>query len=628
MKKNTTKPAYLKKAFQLFSDYFINSDQKLTAWLLLGGLLLSILALVGLTAALSWGFLGFWAALTAKELGGFLFYSGLIALNSAAIVGMSTLMSFLTETLSIQWRSWLTTKFVNKYLFGEKNYLDLARGSPHLDNPDQRIQENIDDFVDRSLSLGTDFLRSTLTLVTFIGTLWVVGGSLPLVLFGATIIIPGYLVWGSLLVALVNSGITHMLGKSLATMNQKEERLEAKFRKDLEFVHNESENIALETGEKYHQKKLEKDLEQISQNAFQKLWVKLKVSAFQMSYNYLSNILPYIFAAPAYFSGLIDFGQAMQIGVAFSEVSNSLNWFVNSYTTLKKYQTSIERIIELEEELNLENCEMNKKNIHIHQSKSNVLIIKNLSIAYPRSANPNFIMRHLNLEFKPGENTLIKAPSGFGKSTLFKAIRDTWGHGKGEISIPQHQKTYFLPQKPLIPHDSLKAILAYPDADDTYSDEEYEAALLAVGGNMERFIPELDKIDTWSKRLSLGQQQRISFARALLKKPDWLFLDEATASLDEESENQLYTLLKDKLPKTTVISIAHRSTVMKFHQRVVQLEIPTEKSQSKATQPHEEFMDIPTTAIESLTRRTKRQQVSGTQLICPDEGNRLPTPTF
>ncbi|VEB34579.1 ABC transporter [Legionella sainthelensi] len=580
MKKKSKKTSYLNKAFQLFSDYFIRSDQKLTAWFLLGGMMLCIITLVGLAASLPWGFLGFWAALTAKELTGFLFYSGIIALTSAAIVGVGTLMDYLTTTLAIQWRSWLTTKFINKYLFGKKNYLDLARVSSHIDNPDQRIQDNIDNFVDRTLSLGTDFLRSSLTLIAFIGTLWILGSSLPIVVFGATIVIPGYLVWTSLFVALVNSVITHMLGKSLATMNQKEERLEAKFRKDLEFVHNESENIALEAGEQYHQKRLVNDLEQISQNAFQKLWVKLKVSAFQTSYNYIAEILPYFFTAPAYFTGLINFNQIMQVGVAFSEVSKALNWFVDSYTSLKKYQTSIERIIELEEELDSESSKVSQKDIRIHNAQSNALIIKNLNIAYPRHANPGYIMRHLNLEFKPGENTLIKAPSGFGKSTFFKAIRNTWKHGEGEISIPQQQKTYFLPQKPLIPYDSLRAILAYPDPAKTYTEEEYKAALLAVGGKMDRFVPELDKKDTWSKRLSLGQQQRISFARALLKKPDWLFLDEATASLDEESEDQLYSLLKEKLPNTTVISIAHRSTVMKFHQRVVQFEAPTEETRS------------------------------------------------
>ncbi|CAM2813026.1 ABC transporter [Legionella steigerwaltii] len=571
--------SYRKKAFQLFSDYFINSDQKLTAWLLLGGIVFCILAIVALTACLPWGFLGFWAALTAKELTGFFFYSGLIALTSAVIVGMSTLMDYLTDTLSIKWRSWLSSKYINKYLFGKKNYLDLARVSPHIDNPDQRIQGNIKHFVEHTLSLSTEFLRSTLTLVTFIGTLWVIGGTLTIVVFGVNFIIPGYLVWASLGVALVNAVITHMLGKSLTTINQKEDLLEAKFRKDLEFVHNESENIALECGEPYHQKVLENDLEQVSQNAFQKMWVDLKVSAFQMSNSYLADILPYLFAAPAYFSGLIDFGQLVQIGASFNEVSNALNWFVNSYTSLKKYQTSIQRIVDLEEELENEGDEISPKNIHVHESHESTLTVKNLSIAYPRASSSGYIIRNLNLEIKPGENTLLTAPSGAGKSTFFKAARNTWAYGTGEIRIPQHQKTYFLPQEPIIPQDSLKAVLAYPDLTNTYTDEQYIAVLFAVGGKMEQFIPELEKEDTWSKRLSRGQKQRISFARALLKKPDWLFLDEATASLDEPSEDFLYRLLKEKLPNTTVVSIAHRATVMKFHPNVVSFETQAEMTQ-------------------------------------------------
>ncbi|KTD68515.1 MULTISPECIES: ABC transporter ATP-binding protein/permease [Legionella] len=572
-----------KKAFQLFSDYFINSDQKLTAWLLLGGIFLSIIAIVAITAFLPWGFLGFWAALTAKELTGFLFYSGAIALTSAVIIGMSSLMDYLTDTLSIKWRSWLTSKYINKYLFGKKNYLDLARVAPHIDNPEQRIQKNIKGFVDHTLSLSTEFFRSTLSLAIFIGTLWVIGGTLTIVVFGANLVIPGYLVWASLGVALINSVITHMLGKSLTAINQKEDLLEAKLRKDLEFIHNESENIALEGGEHYHQKILENDIEQVSQNAFQKMWVNLKVSAFQMCNSYLADILPYLFAAPAYFSGLIDFGQIAQIGMSFNEVNKAFNWFVDSYTELQKYQSSIERIAQLEEELDNERREINPKNIHIHESQTTTLAVKNLTLAYPRASKPGHMMRNLNLEFKPGENTLIKAPSGFGKSTFFKAARRTWGYGTGEISIPQHQKTYFLPQKPLIPHDTLKAILAYPDPVSTYVDDQYKAVLCAVGGKMEQFIAELDQEDAWSTRLSLGQQQRISFARALLKKPDWLFLDEATASLDEESEAHLYRLLKEKLPHTTVISIAHRSTVMKFHQRVVSFEPSSEEIQQQSS---------------------------------------------
>ncbi|KTD77171.1 ABC transporter ATP-binding protein/permease [Legionella waltersii] len=573
MSEKEDKPSYLKKAGQLFFDYFFQSDEKLKAWLLLIGTLLSIVGMVALFALMPWCFLGFWAALETKALTTFLFYISACALNFAAIVGINSLKDYLSQTLALKWRTWLTIKFIDKYLFGDKNYLELARLNPEIDNPAQRIQENIKTFVDNFISLSTDFIRSTLSFVVFVSTLWIVGGTLSFVLLGLNIVIPGYLVWASLLFALGASLITKLLGTSLNSLNQKEESLEAQFRKDIEIISAESENIALEKGEPYHKTVLEKDINTISENSLQKIGVSLKVNGFQSLYTNLVQIAPYILTAPLYFMELIQLPQIMQIGNAFNEVSSALNWFINSYEYIKKFQASTLRIMELENALNPDNSVQKEKEIRVQASNSNSIKVKELHVTYPqKSESTAYMVRALNIEFKPQENTLLKAPSGFGKSTLFKTIRKTWTYGNGQIEIPEGQSTYFLPQKPLILQDSLKAVLAYPNPVDTYADNEYKEVLAAIGGNMEGFIPELDHLDNWSKRLSLGQQQRISFARALLKKPDWLFLDEATASLDEESECYLYQLLKEKLPNTTIISIAHRSTVNKFHQRIIQLD--------------------------------------------------------
>ncbi|KTC89269.1 ABC transporter ATP-binding protein/permease [Legionella cincinnatiensis] len=572
----TKKSSYLKKALQLFNDYFIHSDQKLIAWSFFIGIILCEISLFALGSLfIPWCFMGLWTAWMAKELSALLFYCGIVVLTSAVIVAVTTLKDYLAETLSIKWRVWLSSKYINKYLFGEKNYLNLSRETLHVDDPEQRIQENFKNFIRLTLSLSTGFIRSSIALPVLITLLWVVGGSVTLMILGTNIFIPGYLVWLSLLAAVIPMIITPMLGKSLPALNQQNESAEAQFRKDLEFVHNDAENIALEAGEKYHKNILDHDLEKISQNAFQRLWVNLKLNAFQLAYTHISWLFPYLFTAPVYFAGFIELAQFTQINFAISEISTALSWFFNSHSLFKEYQTSVERITELEEAFDKESSDVSKKNIHIKENHSERLTVKNLTIDYPNSSSTQHIMNNLNLEFKPGENILIKAPSGYGKSTLFKTIGGIWRYGTGEISIPPHQKTYFLPQKPSIPHDSLKAVLAYPELSNAYTDREYEEVLSAVGGNMHQFISELDKKDTWSKRLSLGQQERISFARALLKKPDWLFLDEATASLDEESEKQLYSLLKKKLPKTTVISIAHRSTVMEFHDRILTLHNPS-----------------------------------------------------
>jgi len=218
-----------------------------------------------------------------------------------------------------------------------------------------------------------------------------------------------------------------------------------------------------------------------------------------------------------------------------------------------------------------------KKGIIVRENNAlDAFCVKKLNIAYPSSTG--FIMRGLNLQLNRFENTLIKGPSGLGKSTLFKVMAGTWKYGDGEITVPNCRSVCFLPQRPSLPNDTLRAVLAYPETVDTYPKEQCIRVLRAVGA-LDKFINELDTKADWSKRLSGGQQQRISFARALLKKPDWLFLDEATASLDTNSETHLYSLLKKELVGTTFVSIAHRPTVDVFHKRIVTLDAVDEKGE-------------------------------------------------
>ena len=267
----------------------------------------------------------------------------------------------------------------------------------------------------------------------------------------------------------------------------------------------------------------------------------------------------------------------MEIGALFGQVLFSLSWFSNSYEDIADYKASVLRVDELDNAMLKGPRITTSKSIFVHEGKTNELSIRKLNITAPSSTK--YMIRELNLTFTPGENTLIKGRSGLGKSTLFKVMAGAWPYGDGDVSVPNHHQMCFLPQKPSIRNDTLKAILAYPEPVDTYTDEQYEAVLHAVGGEknyMDKFIGELNTKKAWSKCLSGGEQQRISFARALLKKPDWLFLDESTAALDEESEECMYRLVEKQLKDTTFISIGHRSTIKKFHRRIVTLDADEE----------------------------------------------------
>lgn len=609
---------YLGKAFEYFMDYFFYSEQRWSAWLLFVGLILSVAGMVGVMTAWSWWTAGFWAAITAKDMALFLSSMAVFAGIAVAFVGINTLIDYLTNTLTNNWRTWLTMKIKDNYLKVSKedreknNYLDLPRQEKPIDNTDQRIQEDINNFVRSTINLSVNFFKSTLSLGMFIGTLWIIGGALSFSLFGVAIVIPGYLVWLAILISTLASVITHYLSDPLAKLNAKEQRLEANFRKDLGIVDKESESIALEHGEQYYDNVLTQDINANYQNTYEQINVKTTVGAFTNFYRFTSYILPQVLAAPLYFNGLIELGQLMQIGIAFGEVNSALNWFIDSYETLANYKASVRRLIVLENALEKGGVNSTPKSIVIKENENGDLCIENLNIAYPTSTQR--MLSALNLTLSQGENAVIKAPSGFGKSTIFKTISGTWQYGDGVIQLPSQSTLCFLPQEPTIRDDTLRAILAYPSQPSTYSDEQYHDALRAVGGKMDECIAKLDDENVdWPRTLSRGQKQRIAFARALLINPDWLFLDEATASLDTEGELHVYALLKEKLKNTTFISIAHRDTVDQFHDRMVNL--GPVKTVAKHNQPSR--VDRPPVAIHQVA-------VNDDEIVYDKQLNRSP----
>ncbi|MBA2709813.1 MAG: ABC transporter ATP-binding protein/permease [Tatlockia sp.] len=570
--KPESKPFPWRKAFDLGKDYFFNSDEKWIAWLLLIGIVVCVVAIVALTATFAWWSAGFWALLTAKAaIGPILVSLGYLALQITAMVSAYVIKSYLIGKLSVLWRDWLTTKLIKQLFSSPNNYLDLHRFSKKIENLSQRIQEDVKNFVELTLNLSADLLKSVLSFGTFVGTLWVVGGALAI---GLNFVIPGYLVWVALIVAVIASVMTYYIGRSLAETNKNKEKAEAEFRDELSILTNEAENIAVESAENYHEKIIEENLKKIKEKTNEKLKTETKLNAFQNFLSNISSILPVILSLPLYFAGLIDLGSIMQVSMSFFEVSNSLSWFSNTYQNLSEYQSSIERITEIQEAFEEEGLDANPKSILRREKDKEDIKLKNLTIMKPQAESTDVIIQNLNLSFKKGENVLLKGENGTGKSTIFKVIRGTWKYGEGKVTVPVNERLCFLPQMPTIPKNStLKGILAFPRPVEDFSEEEYLDAFNAIkdAGGMAKFIPDLHREEkkNWGSFLSGGQKQLISIARAILQKPDRLFLDEATAAMDNKTEDMAYRALKEKLPETTLVSIAHRSSVKKFHSRIV-----------------------------------------------------------
>ncbi|MGC1182823.1 ABC transporter ATP-binding protein/permease [Legionella sp.] len=568
-----SEPSYFKRSLHFLSDYFLKSNDKWKAWALFGGCVFSTFAMMGLGFVLGWWcFPYIFAAFIAKDTAILLMGLGAGLLISGMMAGVNYLTNFLKNELYVNWRSWLTKKMINQYLNNKSNYLEISRIYSDIDNPEQRIQEDIDKIVESFLELSLGFIHNFSNLIIYTVLLSLAGGSLSFMLFGGTIIIPGFLVLVALGVGSVTSLIGYFINKSLRESTNKETIAQSNLRSDLQQIKIFSEEIAIEHAEKYYQQRLEKEVDELNIKTRNRLFIQNETASFNVFNGILQAIIPIFAAAPLYFADLITLDVFYSTGYYFSMITSSLNWFINSFEIINKFQTSLGRVITLQQTLDKNNENKSTKRIvHTIELENNNLIVKNLNLNLHGSNE--LVIKGLNLRFTSGVHTLIQAPSGTGKSSLFKAIAGTWLSGEGEIIIPKSlEAVYFLPQNPTLPNDTLRKVLAYPDANSSYSDNELISALKAV--NMETLAEKLDKEIGFK---SLGEKQRIAFARVLLRKPDWIFLDEATASLDEHVEEQVYCRLKELLPKTTIISIAHRSTVKRHHGNVLFFDVNDRK---------------------------------------------------
>lgn len=563
-KPTSSEPSYFKRSLRFLFDYFKHSENKKKAWLLLVGSTLSVLVVSGLGFAIGGWFLPFvYAAFMAKDFALLLMGMGAGLLIAGGMAGFSYLANYLKNKLYVDWRSWLTKKIINKYLKGKTNYLEISRNHTDLDNPEQRIQEDVDKVVESFLALTLGFIENVVNLTIYLVLLGITGGALSFVLGGVSLVIPGYLVLVALLAGVTTSLIGYFISKPLKKLTNEETKKQSDLRADLHQLKNSAEEIAIEHAESYYQNRLENGVDELNKKTKKRLSLQNGTTAFNLFSNVVQLIVPVLAAVPLFFSNLITLDAFYATSYYFTMVTFSINWFINSFELINKFKTSLGRILALQKVLEKNSgAEATKISRKVDCDNEN-LVVKTLDL-HLHNGN-KLVIKGLDLKFTRGVHTLIQAPSGTGKSSLFKAIAGTWLSGEGEIIIPNSlESIYFLPQKPTLPDDTLRKVLAYPDAHCPYSDDELIATLKAV--NMDALITKLDEKVGFK---SLGEQQRIAFARVLLRKPDWVFLDEATASLDEETEEQVYCRIKELLPKTTIISIAHRSTVKRYHDNVL-----------------------------------------------------------
>jgi len=487
-----------------------------------------------------------------------LVFSGL----AAGFIVIYVSRSIVSPYLRLRWRRWLTRQYLAHWLDGRGYYrIELQRT---VDNADQRIAEDLRQLGEFTMTLLLGILQAVATLISFLFILWTLSGPLSLAPIGIDVTIPGYMAWVCLIYAIVGTFLANLVGRRLIPLNFQKQRYEANFRFALVRVRENAEGIALYRGEEREAETLNARFADVFANGWQVLFTQAQLAFYQVSYNQLAIIFPYVVTAPRFFAGAITFGVMTQTASAFGQVQTALSFFIENYTYLAELRAVMDRLKGLQA---ASDAKPDTAIEVVPEAGRTDLGATGLTLGLP---NGQALLSDSTFVLPRGRSTLITGVSGSGKSTLFRALAGIWPFGQGQVRVPAGARVLFLPQKPYIPIGTLRDAVKYPDENSKATDAEIVAALEAV--KLGQLAGRLDEVAHWTNILSGGEQQRVAAARALVFKPDWLFLDEATASLDEAMETAVYDALKQGLPAATMVSIGHRPSLRKWHDRQVVLQ--------------------------------------------------------
>jgi putative ATP-binding cassette transporter len=546
-------------AWGLFSPYW-RSEDRLRAWSLLAVIIVIDLSRTYVVVATSYWQRDYWDALANHDIAAFWGLIKVFLLIIVATTVLSTARIWFFQALEMRWRAWMTDVFINRWL-DNNAYYRIARAGD-IDNSDQRIGEDLKLLASNSLRLSLGFLDNIVKLFSYAAIVWSLSGALAFSLGGSHIEIPGYMLWVAVVFAVVGSVLMEKIGYPMIHADYYQQSCEAHFRFLMMRVRENAEQIAFYSGARAEFVRLQAAFQTIKENWRRIMDYTKRIYLFDECYTEVTAFLPLLIIAPRFFAGEITLGAVQQLSVTFSRVRAAMSWFIYSYKDVALLRSVFQRLLEFDAAMT---ARIESGIVITSNSQPDRLNVRALNIHHP-DGNP--MVRVDELTIAAGERWLVRGHSGVGKSTLLRTLAGLWPHGSGEIFMPAGQEM-FLPQRSYLPIGSLRACLCYPSDEQWFGIHECLEVLRAV--RLEFLVDKLNDSDNWAERLSPGEQQRLAFARALLHKPSWLFLDEATSSLDPTNEAAMYHLLSEHLPDTCIVSVAHRSSLAAFHDKALDL---------------------------------------------------------